>query len=216
VLNRVVPYSDQQVSGTYGGPIVKDKLHFFANYEYERQPNTIISNQPYPVFNIPDTHATTRNNYYGGRVDWVITPSTHLMARGSGFTFNVPAQGTPTTHPSTWGNNDEKSGQAFVSLTHTSMSHVNELKVGFSGFTDTLGRLVPGVVPAVTLAGGYVIGRTLAALAGGQKTPSVRDDFTLFRGKHELKMGADFFYPSSRLYYGNNPDGSLDATLGPV
>jgi hypothetical protein len=216
VLNRVVPYSDQQISGTFGGPIKQDKLHFFGNYEYERQPNTIISNQPYPVFNIPDTQATTRNNYFGGRVDWVITQNTRLMIRGSGFTFNVPAQGTTTSHPSTWGNNDEKSGQAFVSLTNTSRTHVNELKVGFAGFTDTLGRLVPGVVPTVVLAGGYTIGRSLAALAGGQKTPSVRDDFTMFRGKHEFKMGADFFYPSSRLYYGNNPDGTLDATLGPV
>ena len=42
VLHRVVPYSDQQIGGTYGGPIAQNKLHFFANYEYERQPLTSI------------------------------------------------------------------------------------------------------------------------------------------------------------------------------
>jgi len=45
---------------------------------------------------------------------------------------------------------------------------------------------------------------------------SLRDDFTMFRGHHEFKMGGDFFHPSNRLYYGNNDNGTLDATLGSV
>jgi hypothetical protein len=216
ILNRVVPYSDQQISGTFGGPIKRDKIHFFGNYEYERQPNTIISNVPFPVFNIPDTKTTTRQNYFGGRVDWVLTPNTRLLMRGSGFNFTVPVQGSGVAHPSTWGNNIEASGQAFVSLTHTSSRMVNDIKGGYTGFHDELGRLVPGTVPTINLAGGFIIGRTLAGLFGAQKTLSVRDDLTLFRGRHELKMGGEFFHPSSRLYYGNNPDGTLDATLGPV
>jgi hypothetical protein len=40
--NRVLPYSNQQVGGTVGGPIVHDRLHFFAAYEYEREPNTAV------------------------------------------------------------------------------------------------------------------------------------------------------------------------------
>ena len=37
---KVLPYSNQQVGGTLGGPIVKDKIHYFASYEYEREPGT--------------------------------------------------------------------------------------------------------------------------------------------------------------------------------
>jgi hypothetical protein len=48
----VLPYSNQQISGTVGGPIVQNKTHFFGNYEYERQPLTSIWNTVYPKFNI--------------------------------------------------------------------------------------------------------------------------------------------------------------------
>ena len=43
VANVVLPYSNQQIGGTFGGPIVKDKLHYFASYEYEREPGTIFT-----------------------------------------------------------------------------------------------------------------------------------------------------------------------------
>src|SRR5262245_59037296 len=36
VAQKVLPYSNQQVGATLGGPIVKDKVHYFASYEYER------------------------------------------------------------------------------------------------------------------------------------------------------------------------------------
>src|SRR5260370_30280694 len=43
VAHVVLPYSNQQVGGTFGGPVVKDKLHYFASYEYEREPGTIVT-----------------------------------------------------------------------------------------------------------------------------------------------------------------------------
>src|SRR2546425_7930196 len=51
VLQRVLPYKNQQVSGTLGGPIGKNKLHFFGNYEFEPQAPTAIWTNPDPRFN---------------------------------------------------------------------------------------------------------------------------------------------------------------------
>ena len=52
VLHRVVPINNQQFSVAAGGPIVRDKLHYFGNFEYEREPRSSIWNTPYPVFNV--------------------------------------------------------------------------------------------------------------------------------------------------------------------
>jgi len=40
VQNRVLPYNNQQLAATLGGPIIRNRAHFFGNYEYEREPQT--------------------------------------------------------------------------------------------------------------------------------------------------------------------------------
>src|SRR5262245_15248646 len=52
VAGRVLPYSNQQYSITFGGPIRRDRTHFFAHVEIEREPQTVAFNTPYPRFNI--------------------------------------------------------------------------------------------------------------------------------------------------------------------
>ena len=82
---RVVPIDNQQLSATVGGPIAKDRLHFFANYEYEREPRTSIWNTPYPTFNVELTG--TNNQKKGGvRLDYQLSPQTRLMGKVSGGT----------------------------------------------------------------------------------------------------------------------------------
>ena len=43
IADRVLPYSNQQIGGAIGGPIIRDKLHYFLSYERENEPNTILS-----------------------------------------------------------------------------------------------------------------------------------------------------------------------------
>src|SRR5438067_1835788 len=80
VLNRVLPYKNQQYSGTVGGPIILNKLHYFANYEYEHQPLTSIWNTQIPSFNVTLT-GVHHVNLSGIRLDQELSSKFRLMGK---------------------------------------------------------------------------------------------------------------------------------------
>ena len=102
IQQRVLPYSNQQVSTTFGGPIRRDRVHFFAAYEYEHEPKTYAYNSPYPAFNI-DQEFPTQLHKTLGRLDYQFTPQTRLSARVSFFKNEFYAGGGATSHPSAGG-----------------------------------------------------------------------------------------------------------------
>ncbi|MGE3845129.1 MAG: carboxypeptidase regulatory-like domain-containing protein, partial [Vicinamibacterales bacterium] len=99
VLERVVPYQNQQVAGSVGGPLIRDRLHYFGFYEYEREPRTSIWNTPYPRFNI-SLNGTQTKKLGGGRLDYQFSPRTRLMLKGNlTKTWQPFGAGSSNNHP---------------------------------------------------------------------------------------------------------------------
>ena len=92
VAGYVLPYSNQAISATYGGPIRKDRIHFFAYYEYEREPQTFTYQSPWPSFNIDQT-VTKWEQKPGARLDYQHSSSTHLSVRGGPAACGGPVRG---------------------------------------------------------------------------------------------------------------------------
>jgi len=124
VAHQVLPYSNQQLSTTFGGPILKDRLHFFADYEYEREPQSAFYNTPVPAFNT--TLTATRLEKKGLlRIDEQFSPKTHLSIRGSmarPFTPNESLHGSATATPNGATSNAQKSNTLQVMLTRTHLA----------------------------------------------------------------------------------------------
>src|SRR5262245_32596086 len=52
LAGKVVPFEGQQIGSSFGGPIVKDKLHFFVYHAYDHIPSSGVWTTPYPTFNV--------------------------------------------------------------------------------------------------------------------------------------------------------------------
>ena len=101
VADRVLPYSNQQLGGAIGGPIVKDKAHFFLSFERESEPNTIVSSPvrlPNQTFSFDSKLV---QNSFLGRADWQVRDAEHLTLRASYWDWDNPfTQVSGTDHPS--------------------------------------------------------------------------------------------------------------------
>ena len=122
VIGRVLEYSNQQLAGTFGGPIRRDTAHFFGYYETEREPQTIAFNSRFPGFNIPDLTATRLEHKLGGRFDTQFSAARRLMVRGNRWIRHEPfatsrCPPAATRHPSTPCGGGHTSTQACASFT---------------------------------------------------------------------------------------------------
>ena len=231
VAKRVLPYSNQQTSFTFGGPILRDRLHFFGSYEYEREPKTFVYETPYPAFNM-DLAFTDRAHKPLARVDFQITPQTRVWARVSGVNYWFHEGGGATNHPVNMGQRGRIASQYTGNLTQVlSNRSVNEIKGGATFYerrdssavhTWNGERIAPyhPVLeggPVVVLLRGFTIGANPLNII--QNTANIRDDFTTsydWRGRHDVKLGGEYMWFLNDFRWCLRCTGTIDATGGAV
>ena len=232
ITHTVLPYSNQQTSATFGGPIKKDRIHFFGAYGFEREPKTYTYTSPYPFFNL-NQEFVTHNQTAMGRIDYQFTPQSRLNVRVSGYKTIFYNGGGATSHPSAGGTRERTAPQYAGTFTHVlNTRSVNEIKGGATQYRRLdqpsvrwKGGPFPyhpvgvGNSPVIQLPG-YAIGANTLNI--WQYTQNVRDDFTTTwnrAGRHDVRMGGEFFRFQADFRWCNRCMGEIDArnvTLTPA
>ena len=150
---RVLPYSNQQVSMTHGGPIMRDRFHYFANYEFERQVYSTVFTTPYPEFNLQFT-APREEHKAGLRLDYQFNPGFRASLRGAIWQndqqIDQGFEGSSTDHPSFLVHTYRDSDQIQLTLTNVLGSRaVNEVRTGYVGSPQPRG--VEGAVATTSV-----------------------------------------------------------------
>jgi hypothetical protein len=231
VLDRKVPFKSQQISGAAGGPIVRDRVHYFGNYEYNRTPLSSIARTPYPHFNIELSGKETVN-LYGGRLDYQFSPNARVMFKGDGAQRFTPFGTLGANHLTNAAITDEDTWRVLGTMTNVlSNRALNEIKVGYSyahWLQEPLSRWsnhpqAPAGIsagnPIIRFRGFQIAGSALHPRIWEQKVTTIRDDFTLSydaKGRHDLKIGGEYLHSQSLSTNCNNCMGIYVARGGPA
>jgi hypothetical protein len=216
ITGTVLPYQNQQIGGTLGGPIVQNKLHYFGSYEYEREPGTIFANPaalPGQSFTTPYENS---QKTLLGRVDYQMSGKDRISGRATWWDWANPFVGA--NHPSTSTNQTKSSYNLLGSWTRVlSGSKVQEVRVGFNNVQwgtqqqDAIGFSYEYRFPGLTIGKPYNLPQWLY-----QNNFESRYDLTWHRDTHDFKIGGEYIFAHTTALWYNIREGIFTFTAIPA
>jgi hypothetical protein len=104
--DRVSPFDEKQSGFTIGGPIVRNRAHFFGAYEYQKRNITALPNTGIPQFDV-EVDAPIERKLPSARADIQISNNHRLFARGSLYYLNSLNNGVGGNTTVTAGSNED-------------------------------------------------------------------------------------------------------------
>src|SRR6266852_369894 len=224
------PYHFNQFGGDVGGPVVRDKIFFFFDYDGQRNtlPNTVflgVKPPAAPTANQQTALAylqaragswirTQNQNVYLGKVDWRLNSSELLSVRynaqrfnGNGFENGGPQNGSEHT-----GASNVTTDTLTGSLTSTISSRlVNVARIGYT--RDNEPGAANSINPEATIFEGsvtdLVVGRNFfSPRFTNIHRAEVGDTLSIIHGRHTIKTGLNIVVDRIANFFPGNFSGA--------
>jgi hypothetical protein len=186
-------YKRNQYGASLGGPIIKDKTHFFAAFERIQQDTSQAVNTKglYPdkdgQFPLP-----YRENMAVAKLTHQISPDHYLSLRYGYNNNSQPYGASPSAPPENWGLSKNTFHSVNANLNSVlGGGKLNEFTFQYSYFLNHIAE--NSNLPTEQYPNGVTVGQSInTPQTTEQHKFQFRDDLTFTKGRHEFKVGASF------------------------
>jgi hypothetical protein len=191
-------YGRDQYGGSLGGPILKDRAHFFVTYEKtERDTNYVVSTGgDFPQFDGTVAPTPFEDELITAKATVDINPQQFLQVRyGSQENTDVYGAGPRVLPSGIAALTNDYSSYLVGHTLQLGGDKLNEFTFQYTKFQNTI--LPSTSAPNETFPSGFTFGQSaLAPQSTNQKKYQYRDDFswssTLFERRHDFKGGVHY------------------------
>jgi outer membrane receptor for ferrienterochelin and colicin len=210
------PFSQQRFGGFVGGPLIRDRLHYFGSYEGLRERSTQVVTSPLVPADQREEPATDDGRQYFLKSDYRFNGQTSMSVRYRADDRDQTGQGIGGLNTRERGSNSNNLDQDVVSNVTSVLSSnmLNEVRFQFarrSNFIDTEGYSVDGMPQINRPSGNFGKPQNLPQGRNENRYQFV-ENFSYTRGSHDFKFGADISLIRADSFFPRNRDGNFTFT----